>query len=126
MRDALKNKKAYGNKGFTLVELIVVLIVLCILSSVAVLSIVGYIDRSRYNKNEQNAQSIYQAAEAAINKYAYTGQQEQWIVNTLIAKGKLSPYIDANAVKTTDGKILDKCFTGFFCTGSPDFSPVCC
>ena len=110
MRDALKNKKAYGNKGFTLVELIVVLIVLCILSSVAVLSIVGYIDRSRYNKNEQNAQSIYQAAEAAINKYAYTGQQEQWIVNTLIAKGKLSPYIDANAVKTTDGKILDKCF----------------
>ena len=74
MRDLRMRKKAYGNKGFTLVELIVVLIVMCILASVAVLSIVGYIDRSRYNKNEQNAQSIYQAAQQAINRYAYTGK----------------------------------------------------
>ena len=110
MRDLRMRKKAYGNKGFTLVELIVVLIVMCILASVAVLSIVGYIDRSRYNKNEQNAQSIYQAAQQAINRYAYTGEQESWIVKELIPKATANPYVDVNPVKDAAGNVVDNCF----------------
>lgn len=110
MRDLRMCKKAYGNKGFTLVELIVVLIVMCILASVAVLSIVGYIDRSRYNKNEQNAQSIYQAAQQAINRYAYTGEQESWIVKELIPKATANPYVDVNPVKDAAGNVVDNCF----------------
>ncbi|MCR5634003.1 MAG: prepilin-type N-terminal cleavage/methylation domain-containing protein, partial [Lachnospiraceae bacterium] len=112
MRDKsiLKNAHSRKNKGFTLVELIVVLVVICILASVAVLSIVGYIDRSRYNKNEQNAISIYQAAQSAVNKYAFTGEQEDWILSVLIAKGTLNPYMEANPDKDANGIIRDKCF----------------
>ena len=51
-----------SDSGFTLVELIVVLAVIAIVSSAAVLSVIGYIDKARFDKNEQNAQSVFQAA----------------------------------------------------------------
>jgi len=65
--DCRKSDNIRSDRGFTLVELIVVLAVIAIISSAAVLSIIGYIDKARFDKNEQNAQSVFQAAQASVN-----------------------------------------------------------
>ncbi|MDD3797279.1 MAG: prepilin-type N-terminal cleavage/methylation domain-containing protein [Lachnospiraceae bacterium] len=51
-----------GQKGFTLVELIVVLVILAILAGIAVPALLGYIDHSKEKKTIQNGQLAYQAA----------------------------------------------------------------
>ena len=56
-----------NNKGFTLVELIVVLVILAILAAILVPSLLGYIDRARSEKNFSAAQAVREAAQAAID-----------------------------------------------------------
>ncbi|MDD2959873.1 MAG: type II secretion system protein [Lachnospiraceae bacterium] len=58
-----KQKKCRDEqKGFTLVELIVVLVILAILAGIAVPALLGYIDHSKEKKTIQNGQLAYQAA----------------------------------------------------------------
>lgn len=58
-------------KGFTLVELIVVLVILAVLAAMLVPALVGYIDRARAEKEYQTAATLYGAAQAVITeKYA--------------------------------------------------------
>ncbi len=58
-------------KGFTLVELIVVLVILAVLAAMLVPALVGYIDRARAEKEYQTAATVYGAAQAVITeKYA--------------------------------------------------------
>ena len=52
-------------KGFTLVELIVVLVILAILAALLVPALLGYIDRARNSKYLEEARSIYTAIQAA-------------------------------------------------------------
>lgn len=51
-------------KGFTLVELIVVLVILAILAAMLVPALVGYIDRAKKEKEYQAASTVYAAAQA--------------------------------------------------------------
>ncbi len=55
-----------NNKGFTLVELIVVLVILAILAAVLVPTLLGYIDRAKSEKDYSTAQSIRVACQSAI------------------------------------------------------------
>ncbi|MBR1599288.1 MAG: prepilin-type N-terminal cleavage/methylation domain-containing protein [Lachnospiraceae bacterium] len=58
-------------KGFTLVELIVVLVILAILAALLVPALLGYIDRARSSKYLEEARSIYTAIQAVNDeKYA--------------------------------------------------------
>jgi len=50
-----------NNKGFTLVELIVVLVILAILAAALVPSLLGYIDRARESKYFEEGHAIYTA-----------------------------------------------------------------
>lgn len=82
----LKNKYPYisnGRKrhGFTLVELIVVLAIIAILASTGVVLVIGYINRSKLEKNDQHAKTVYQTAQIAMTKKAANGTLEDWIVN---------------------------------------------
>ena len=102
-----------GQNGFTLVELMVVLAILAILSSVAVFSIIGYIDQARFDKNEQNAQSMYQAVQGALERKKNSGEVEDWIVNELMAKGTQDPYdtsANPNHDKDAAGNVADQCY----------------
>ena len=57
-----------NNKGFTLIELIVVLVILAILAAILVPTLLGYIDRARSEKDFSTAQTVRVAAQAAIDQ----------------------------------------------------------
>ena len=56
--------KKNNNKGFTLVELIVVLVILAILAAILVPALLGYIDKAREKQVTTNAEAAYVAAQA--------------------------------------------------------------
>lgn len=59
------------NKGFTLVELIVVLVILAILAAILVPALLGYIDRAKSQQDLLNAKNVYIAAQSvASEEYA--------------------------------------------------------
>lgn len=60
-------KKKDNNKGFTLVELIVVLVILAILAAILVPALLGYIDRAKGQQIVLNAKSCYTAAQAEMS-----------------------------------------------------------
>lgn len=60
-------KKKDNNKGFTLVELIVVLVILAILAAILVPALLGYIDRAKQQQIVLNARSCYTAAQTELS-----------------------------------------------------------
>ena len=84
-----------NNKGFSLIELIIVIAIMAILSAVIVPAIVRYIDKSRKAMDVQTAQVIYQACELAMtsgNDDAYAG----WDV--CVTKDNEICFIEANEI----------------------------
>ena len=57
-------EKKVDNKGFTLVELIVVLVILAILAAILVPALLGYIDRAKGSQLLLNGKSVLTAAQA--------------------------------------------------------------
>ena len=53
-------------KGFTLIELIVVMAIIAVLAAVLVPSMLGYVRNARMRRLNSNARSIYSAAQLAI------------------------------------------------------------
>lgn len=53
-----------NDKGFTLVELIVVLVILALLAAILVPALLGYIDKAKKEKNYQAAQEVHTAVQA--------------------------------------------------------------
>ncbi len=78
-----------NNKGFTLVELIVVLVILAILAAILVPTLLGYIDRARSEKDYSTAQTVRVAAQAVIDQ-AYGDGYKTDNANTLTAVTKIS------------------------------------
>ena len=60
-------KQKINDKGFTLVELIVVLVILAILAAILVPALLGYIDRARGSQILLNAKSVMTAAQAVAS-----------------------------------------------------------
>ncbi len=57
-----------NNKGFTLVELIVVLVILAILAAILVPALLGWIDKAREKSVTTNAEAAYVATQGLITE----------------------------------------------------------
>lgn len=67
----MKKVTKSSKKGFTLVELIVVLVILAILAAMLVPALTGYIKRARQEKDYQMAATVLTAAQSAAT-YQYS------------------------------------------------------
>ena len=82
-----------NNKGFTLVELIVVLVILAILAAILVPALLGYIDRAREKQYVLNAKAALTAAQAELsslygeNKNELTAAKKLQIATTADVPG---------------------------------------
>lgn len=88
-------------KGFTLVELIVVLVILAVLAAMLVPALVGYIDRARDEKEFQTAATIYGAAQAVVTeKYAKDSSLAAGTITQSNSAVLKLAGVDTNAVST--------------------------
>lgn len=83
----MRNSKT---KGFTLVELIVVIAIIAILAAILVPNMLGYIRNSRFTQADANAKNVHTAATAAIAQAYADGKigssAEAWNMFTVYGK----------------------------------------
>lgn len=88
----MKKIRSKSKKGFTLVELIVVLVILAILAAMLVPALTGYIRRARQEKDYQFAATVLTAAQSAAT-YQYSlpkSQRDSTITQTAQVGGQSS------------------------------------
>ena len=99
MREFLMKRKktSWENKGFTLVELIVVMVILTLLAAILVPSLLGWIDEAKGKQYILSARSIYMSAQAIESeKYA------AWDGTTANANHNLSDSDKARIMRMAD------------------------
>ena len=67
-------KKLQDKKGFSLIELVIVLVIMAVLAAAGIPSAVNYIKLSDFRENEANAKTVYMAAESSLTWYRNSGQ----------------------------------------------------
>lgn len=80
MKKLMKNlwEKKDSKKGFTLVELIVVLVILAILAAIMVPALTGWIDKAKEKQVMLDARNFEMAAQAALyQEYAEKGKTDK-------------------------------------------------
>ena len=131
-------KKLKDKKGFTLVELIVVLVILAILAALLVPALTGYIDKARNKQIISETRSAVMAAQTLVDE-AYAKNTQTVTATTTVASDKVVvgsvevTYANietlaevktgtVKGVKISDkGKVVQLVYTsGKTCTYSPD------
>ena len=92
-----KNKK----KGFTLVELIVVLAILAILAAMLVPALTGYIDKANEKKTLATARQYYVAAQTVVSE-AYANGDEINEIIVSISDNKIGQFSSIQIGNDTD------------------------
>jgi len=99
-RKTLK-KLSKDNKGFTLVEMIVVLVILAILAAILIPGLLGYIDDAKNKKLEIHGKAVYTAAQAVASKnYA----KNQTPISDTGTEGYAKKVKDLSEIETFNGK----------------------
>lgn len=98
----IKNKK----KGFTLVELMVVLAITAILAALVGGGLVAYTRLARFEKNEANARTLFQTAQISLTRMETTGELDAFR-RQVIEEGDTGDHFQNDVTVTdADGKTL--------------------
>lgn len=92
------NRHQYAKKGFTLVEMIVVLVILAVLAAVMVPSMIGWIDTAKEKQIILEARNGYLAAQALVQEEYVRGTSYKDIDDSVITDE------DINAIARTEGR----------------------
>ena len=100
------------NKGFTLVELIVVLVILAILAAILIPALLGYIDRAREKKDILQARNCLEAAQVGfVEAYGknldISGKKNVLGLDESVYN--IGDYGDTNAVDSDVAKAVKQC-----------------
>ena len=68
------------NRGFTLVEMIVVIAIIAIVAAAGIATAIGYINHSKFEKNSQHALTVYQTTQTALAKKTSNGTITEWLM----------------------------------------------
>ena len=111
------NFKENENKGFSLVELIVVIAIMAVMTSVLAPTLIGYVEKSRMQKDDSAMGEITNAIKLAlVDQDVY---DECLVYNV---KENYSCYVDATPDNTVE-KIIDQCYNGVDHTASGSEDP---
>lgn len=102
MLNKLLNLRNRKKKGFTLIELIVVLVIMAILAAAAIPTVMGYIDNSRRASYLANMRAILQAAESTLTEARANGKVIENGGSAIDDKTTPTKFIDAVKAKLPD------------------------
>ncbi len=104
-----------NNKGFTLVEIIVVLVILAILAAATIPSMLGFVEQARAKSLTAEARAVYVAAQAVVteklamatDRSAKTTELLTSLAGPAASNVLLSPYLKGDAQGTVSNIAID-------------------
>lgn len=115
----MENKITKNNKGFSLVELIVVIAIMAVLMGVLAPTLIGNIEKSRESKDLTNLDTVYNAVNEALSNEAVAKELSSGLAATKLSdilSGSTYPNLKA-ALSETLGETPDLTAS---CNGSSD------
>lgn len=125
MREEMKNTKKLDNKGFSLIELIIVIAIMAILVGIVGTQVVPYIEKSKQAKDQQVISSLLTSATTAFasnaESYAASSTEDKKIIvgsgisaagadmdSVLTEFKSLSGFDDTTTIATVKAKLSSK------------------
>ena len=121
LKARIKNTRS-AQKGFTLIELIVVLALMAILLSITIFGALGWMDWVRFQQEDTAAEDIFYAAQNQLTELDSSGAMKRKVMDVLWDSEGNNYIDDYILAQGTDEEHLTKAFEGFKKTSGEIYS----